>query len=57
MKGRLSTSNALLPTLGDKIHNGEEQEWFMRCGVAGDLRVPVPVPVGQKIFEHVEVFL
>jgi len=57
MNGRLSTSTALFPTLGDKIYDGKEQEWFVRCAVAGDLRVPVPAPDGPKIFEHLEGLL
>jgi hypothetical protein len=35
MNGKLSAGNALLPTLGDEIHHGKEQEKLMRCGEYG----------------------
>jgi hypothetical protein len=55
--GRLSTSNALFPTPGDEVYDGEKQEGLVRCAMAGDLRTPVSAPVGPKLVEHLEGFL
>ena len=54
MNGKLSAGNALFPTLGDEIHHVEEKEGFVRCTTVGDLRVPIPPPVGPKICEQLE---
>ena len=42
------------PDLGDEVHNGKEQERLVRCTTVGDLRVPIPPPVGPKICEQLE---
>jgi hypothetical protein len=44
------------PDLGDEVHNGKEQEGLMRCAMIGDLRIPVPSPVGPKVCKALEVF-
>jgi len=30
---------------------------LVRCAMIGDLRIPVPAPVGPKLREHLEVFV
>ena len=57
VNGRLSTGNALFPTPGDEVYDGEKQEGLVRCAMAGDLRVPVSAPVGPKLCEPLEVLL
>ena len=45
------------PALSYEVHYGEEQEGFVRCAMASDLRIPVPAPVSPKLAEHLEVFV
>ncbi len=45
------------PALRDELNDGEEQERPVRCAMAGDLRIPVPVLAGPKLCEHLEVLI
>jgi hypothetical protein len=56
MNGRLSTGNALFPTPGDEVYDGEKQEGLVRRAMVGYLRIRVLAPVGPKLCEHLEVF-
>jgi hypothetical protein len=45
------------PSSRNNVHHGEKQEGLMWCAMVGDLRVPVPTPVGPKLSEDLDVFL